>query len=358
MATKITNRPTMRPPTRQAAPSTAATAAAVIPINIGRNQDQGAMKAALGVETKLPGADIATVPVAEKVGFAAAEAAQEGTQFVIGQNYLIPLHKLVRSKNNARLFHDSVEVDSMSRSLTGSGQDMPAIGYVRDGRVVLTDGQKRFLAAQSAGIEILEVKIREAPVDDADEYERSRRVNLERSTQTAIDDAIAWQSLLQRGVYKNQVELGQRLDVKEAVVSKVMGINRIPERLLRMMVGNSHTSQLSHAYPISTLFDPKNVALVGGAEKAEILAQEIIEEVILSGMSRNQLEQLISKRLEGKKTRAQAVTTQVKYGDAQGDLKVFPSKGQLSLNFKNLPEEKVSELKDLIEKALTSQLSM
>lgn len=358
---KTTNRPSMRPPTRAVPVSPAVTAAAVIPANIGRNQDQDAMKAALGVELKQPVALPATpvgAGVTENVGFAAAQLAQEGVQFVVGQNYLIPLHKLTRSENNARLFHDPIEVDSMSQSLRTKGQDMPAIGYVRDGRIVLTDGQKRFLAAQSAGLEVLEVKIAPSPETAADEYERSRRVNLERSTQTVIDDAIAWKNLLAREVYKSQSELAQRMGLEEGTVSKIMGINRIPERLLRMMLGNPQTRQLSHAYPISTLFDAQKVALLGGQDRAEIVAQEIIEEVAKLGLSRNQLEQLIAKRLEGKKTRAQAVTTQVKFGGVQGDLKVFPTKGQLSLSFRNLPEEKATELAKIIESALAGQLTL
>lgn len=288
-----------------------------------------------------------------KVGFAAAADALAAQEFIVGQVYKVPLFKLQKSENNARVYYSAEELDEMSASLA-KGQDVPALGYVRDGRIVITDGEKRFRATANAGLAHLDVKIIATPQSGADEYELSRRINLERSTQTAIDDAVRWKEMIDKGEYNSQDHLAERLGLEKSAVSKVMGINRIPERLRRMMSDHKQTRATTIAYAISTIFDEKREL---GAGKAEEIAQDVIEETAKNELGRNQVESLIAKKLSGPKSRAHAESSTVKYGESKGTLKVFPSRGQLDLSFKNLAPEKVDQLKTQIEKMLENQLA-
>lgn len=345
---KVNNKPVMRS-------STAATAAGGVPPAIfipklARNADQDSMAKALGGQPDSVGS-------AKPAGFRAAEIARAVDEYVVGNTYRLPLHCFQKSENNARVFYLPSELDEMSQSLVANGQDYPTLGYVRNGKIVLTDGQKRFQASANAGLFDLEVKIIETPESEADEYEASRRVNLLRSTQTGLDDAFKWRSLLDRAVYKSQDELARRLGLKDEKVSKILGITRIPERMIRMMLDHEKTSTWSVAYLISTIFDAKRIEELG-ADKVEELAQEIVEEVIKKELAKNQLEALISKKIQGPKKRAHAESMPVKFGEWKGELKIFPARGQLDMTFRGLPGEKINELKEAIEKVLAGQLPL
>lgn len=317
-------------------------------VRITRSTDQDKMAEALGLPGSLAPSPVAAAPASN--GFAAAAQALDASGYVLGQTYDIPLHLLQKSDNNARVFYQVEELDEMGRSLAAKGQDIPAVGYVNEqGRVVLTDGQKRFQAATSAGLTSLKVKIDPTPENHAAEYETSRRINLERSSQTAIDDAMRWKDLLDRRVYVSQDELSERLKVDKSIVSRVLGINRIPHRLLRAMSDHEKTRGMSVAYLISGLFDEKKIE---DKEKAERMAEEVIDETQKGELSRTQVEALIAKKLRGPQSRQSPESTPVRFGPTKGIIKVFPERGQLDMSFRDLPTEKVTELKQIIEKAL------
>lgn len=319
------------------------------PTLIRRNtsQDQDAMRQALGN----PAA--ATIKNVEISGAAVLIAS---VNYEVGQSYKVPLYQLQKSENNARVFYSAEELDEMSKSLSEKGQDIPAIGYLKEGRVIVIDGQKRFQAATNAGISTLTVLIVEPPADEGAEYEESRRINLYRSTQTALDDAVRWQSLMKKGVYTSQDELADRLGVSKSNISKTLGITRIPERLLRMMSDHPQTRAMSIAYEISNIFSAQGFD--DSPEKAANLAQEVIEETIKKDLGRNQVKSLIDSRLQGPKSRVRGMSAVIAYGDSKGTLKIFPARGQIDLSFKGLPEHKVDELRTRIEQMLAGQLSI
>jgi len=340
---KVNNKPVLRSNHSAAQP---APVKSFIP-SLSKNTDLDAMSQALAGTS-------ARDTAAKPSGFMAAERALQADTYEVGQIYRLELSKFQKSENNARMFYLAQEIDDMSQSLSQSGQDTPAIGYVRNGKVVLTDGQKRFQACASAGLTELEVKIIEQPQDEATEYETSRRVNLMRSTQTSLDDAYRWKNLIDRRVYSSQDELAQRLGEKKEKVSKVIGITRIPERLVRMMVDHKVTSGWTVAYQISTVFDPKRVEELGN-ERIEALGQEILDEIIRKDMSSRQVEALIAKKLQGPQKRAQAESLPMKFGDHKGEMKIFTARGQLDLSFRGLPEQTINQLKLKIEQALQQQ---
>jgi ParB family chromosome partitioning protein len=84
----------------------------------------------------------------------------------------------------------------------------------------------------------------------------------------------------------------------------------------------------------------------------------VIAQIVKDDMSRPQVTALIKSKLKGPQTRDRADSSSVKYGDTKGTLKVFPSRGQIDLSFKGLPEGKVEELRIRIEQMLSGQLTM
>lgn len=319
------------------------------PTLIRRNTDQSAMQRALdggAVAADTGPSTVALIPSQDDAT----------TIYVVGQNYNVPLFVLQKSENNARVFYSAEELDEMSKSLKDEGQDIPAIGYVKNGRIILVDGQKRFQAATNAGLPTLKVLIAPTPASESEEYEESRRINLHRSAQTALDDAVRWKSMLAKGIYKDPEDLSDRLGLTKGTVSKVLGLNRIPDRLLRMMSDHPQTRALTIAYEISVIFNAAKFTTA--PEQAEYLAQEVIEETAKRELNREQVQFLIRSKIEGPKTRTRGESHVVKYGETRGTLKVFPARGQLDLTFRNLAHEKVEELRERIEQMLAGQLSI
>jgi ParB family chromosome partitioning protein len=315
------------------------------PILIRRNTDHEAMQKALGQTPIAPKAAIS----AEEVSSAEIKTAET---YNVGSVYSLPLSLLQRSTVNARVFYSPEELDEMSKSLKEKGQDIPVIGYMNGLRITLVDGQKRFQAATNASMSSLNVLIVNAPKSETEEYEESRRINITRSSQTALDDAIRWKALIDKGAYETLDELATRLEVSKANVSKTLSINKIPERLLRAMSDHVQTRTLSIAYEVSRIFTHEN--FTGTAEEGENLAQDVIDEIKKKDLSRNQAQALIDSKLNGPKQRMRAEATLVRYGEAKGTLKVFPSRGQLDLSFRGLSEDKVNELKKKIEDIVLS----
>jgi ParB family chromosome partitioning protein len=268
-------------------------------------------------------------------------------EFEVGKTYEIPLTRLVASKNNARVFYAQAELMEMGQSLQDNGQDIPAVGYVRDHEVVIVDGQKRLLSAAVATLKTLKVRIEETPDSEREEYEQSDRINNNRSGHTALDNAVRWQDLLDRNVYADQAELCASKKMSPATLSKVLGLNRIPKKLMGQMANYAQTSALSIAYEISQIFAHEKFK--DAAAEAETLAAEVIQEVGPNGLSREATVALIKLKLEGPKHRARPETTTFKHGAASGSLKVFASRGQLDLSFKGVEEKRMDDLKRRVE---------
>lgn len=326
------------------------------PFLIRRNTDHEAMQKALGSSTaaEASGAPVVQTPQATLVPQFIHAPETDINDLRVGVVYDVPLNILQRSEFNARVFYSTEELDEMSKSLLIKGQDVPAVGYLKLGRITLVDGQKRYQAATNASLPTLKVLIAQAPANECEEYEESRRINLTRSSQTALDDAVRWKSMIDKGTYSSQSELALKLNVSEGNVSKTISITTIPERLLRMMSDHPQTRTLSIAYEVSRIFTAAKFKYT--PDDAAYLAHEVIDEIKKKDMGRNQVKTLIDAKLEGPKQRMRAEAMPVKYGEVKGTLKVFPSRGQLELSFSGLQEEKVNELKERIEQMLAAHL--
>lgn len=272
----------------------------------------------------------------------------------IGQVYELPLTEFVRSKYGARVFYLSSNVDSIGTSLEQDGQQQSVLGYVSSatGKVVITEGQTRLESAISKSLPTLKVEIQAEPADHRDEYEKSRLVNIHRSTQTALDDAKRWSEFLKDGTYQDQVELGARLKVEKATVSKTLGIARIPERLLRTMADHESLRGLTIAYTISTIYEK-----ISDPEEASEFAEELIGRIILQKLTREKIEGLIAARVGGQgarknKPRAQSFT--LRLGQAKCVMKVAQNGTSIDISMRNLSAERQEKIRKALEETIAN----
>jgi ParB family chromosome partitioning protein len=288
--------------------------------------------------------------------------------YVVGRNYRVPLALLDFNTFGARVYYRASDVDRISMSFADSSdesskQKVAANGWVRpDGRIELDDGGTRLRAARASGLEYLEVKIVAPPASARDQFKRSKALNDERSSQTALDLAVMFRKLLDEGVYANQDELAA--DIKDAkgnaltksAVSMYLRIEKIPDRLRRIMVEHDQTSHFTIAYEISALFTADD--LPARREHYEIVAEEVIREVQSKNLGKQQVIELVRSKLHGPKSRTRPENKRVEVAGKPGLIKVFQARGQVDFSVKGLDEESLKVLVDGIEQLCKGQLPL
>lgn len=270
----------------------------------------------------------------------------------LGKSYEIPVALVSGAENNARVFYKPDEVEQMGMGLTKDGQIVPAIGYVKDGQVKLMDGQKRLNACLLYKIPTIKVQIDPPPASDIEEYETSRLINSDRSTQTVFDDAVRWADFLQKGQYSSQEEICSRLKLNKSTVSKTLGLNRIPNALKRQMLEFDNTSSLSVAYEVSTIFSN---ATEENQEALEHMAEEVIQNIQKKSLSYLKAMELVKSKLNGPKTRIRGQSAPIKFGDYKGTIMTVPEKGAFTMSFTGLTEEDLQKLQTLATNILNAQ---
>jgi len=262
-------------------------------------------------------------------------------RLTVGHTYEVPVTMLFAAKNNARVFYKPDEVDQMGISILKEGQKVAASGYVRDDKIWLVDGQKRFNACLMHKIATMKVSIESPPSSDVEEYETSRMINIERSAQTAFDDAVRWQHLLSDGLYTNQDEIAQRLKIHKSVVSKTLGLNRIPDAIKRQMIEFDCTANLNTAYEVSTIFSK---ATEENIDELTEIAETVVQTIQKKSLGYLQAMELVKTRMNGPKQRMRGKASEVRYGDYKGTILVTPAKGAFVMSFTGLKGDDLERL--------------
>lgn len=291
-----------------------------------------------------------------------AESAAVVTQagYLVGQTYEVPLAKIRENKLNARAYYSIAEVTQMGESMIANGQEVPALGYVENDNIYLIDGQKRWRGATSAGIPTLRIEIRVKPISESAAYLESRRINSERSLQTGLDDAVRFRYLLDQGVFQSQEQLGAAVGLDQSSVSRILGINAIPESIRAEMQNRPQLCEVRVACAISKIF--KNTPpSIENAEKADEevieaaqlkIAEGVITSIMSGDLSAKQVEALVSARLAPTKRNNRATIREFLYFGKKVTLKTLPSAGKLEFAVAGLSPEKVHELNQKIESVL------
>jgi ParB family chromosome partitioning protein len=296
-------------------------------------------------------------------------------EYSIGQNYHIPIGDIRENKTNARYFYSDQEIDDTGKSISAHGQKVPAIGYVDNGLIYLTDGQKRWKASRAFDLPTLWVTICEKPSSVKDAYLDSRRINSERSEQTAFDDAIRWQQLLDDKVFANQSELAEAVKLEQSSISKTLSINLIPNDLRASMRNTEGLSDLRIAYAISSIFRCNAIPEGQGPvvdhtqpltlEREQenlvnwriVTAEKLVAEIKSAQLSARKAEALVQSKLTAVKKKPRSHIQTYKYGGKDVVVKMLEGAGKLDLAVKGLDAEKLAALHRKIQDLLKEEVA-
>ena len=169
---------------------------------------------------------------------------------------------------NARQVYKADRVSELALSIKANGQEVPGIATVRNGRYLLVAGHYRKQAhLRNDSAEMMLVVMEN--VTDHELYEISYRENKEREAPSALDNAIAWHGLLERGLYRTAREIAAVTGMSEANVSKTLAINKLSEMVL------DEVKQDPASFPFTLLSELVTYESKAGFEKALLLAQRI-----------------------------------------------------------------------------------
>ncbi len=150
--------------------------------------------------------------------------------------------------HNARRIYRPERVSELAASIGAHGQDVPGIATYRDGRYILAAGHYRLRAHKVLGSATMDLMIHEG-LSDKDLFAYSYRENAEREGQSALDNALCWQELLESGLYSSETELAEVTGMSLPNINKTLRILKLSDAVLGLV------KEDPAAFPLSALYE-------------------------------------------------------------------------------------------------------
>lgn len=239
----------------------------------------------------------------------------------------VDLDKIDPNPFNARKVYRKTRISELAASIGANGQDTPGIATIRNGRYVLVAGHYRYKALQMLRNRPMLLLIRPG-LTDRQMYEMSFRENEEREDQSALDNALSWRELLEKGLYASETEIAEVTGHSLPNINKTMAILRLNETVLAVIREEPTKFKFSVVYELvlfaETAKEPgleETLALARGVLAGEVTRKAIQE-------ARERLEKPVKQRKQKETARTYNISNE---GRATGSLKTWDS-GKVSLD--------------------------
>ena len=190
---------------------------------------------------------------------------------------IISLSKLAEDPHNERKTFRNME--GLTASIKAVGLIEPiTVTPIADDRYQIITGHRRFRAAKTAGLEQVEVLIRD-PEDELKRRQKSIISNVQREDIGPVEMAEALQSLMEEHpAVKSQADLARMIGKDRAWVSGMLRILSVSVELQEKVGCSQHSVSYDSMIRIARLDDQNQQgdlvdALVGGASQKEIRQQ-------------------------------------------------------------------------------------
>lgn len=210
-------------------------------------------------------------------GFANDEpdAASAGPSSADGAVKEVALIDLEPNPFQPRRDYNSEDLAALTQSIQAHGVLQPLLVRQRDGRYQIVAGERRFRAAQEAGLTRVPVRIVSA--DDQQTVEFALVENIHRSDLNPMEKAQAFQDYVGRFAMTHE-ELAQQLGVDRSSVTNLMRLLELPEAVQQAV----RVGQISygHARALLSLTDPANQIALCRRINAENLTVRQVEALV------------------------------------------------------------------------------
>lgn len=186
----------------------------------------------------------------------------------------LPLSKLKAGKFQPRQTFDDDAINALTQSVKEKGLLQPILVRKKGDKYEIIAGERRFRAAQKAGLS--EVPVIEKNLADNEVLEVALVENIVRQNLTALEEAAGFDKLIQDFAY-TQEKLSTVIGKSRSYIANILRLLSLPDGV-KLLLNNGKLTA-GHAR-----------ALVG-LERAEELAQKIVAE----GLNVRQVEELVAK---------------------------------------------------------------
>jgi ParB family chromosome partitioning protein len=258
----------------------------------------------------------------------------------VNPDRMVPIEHVSRSPKNPRRHFDEAELQDLASSIRQHGIVQPVVVRTVDGRLEIIAGERRWRAAQLAGLTEIPVIVRD--VDDRTALEIAIVENVQRSDLNPLEEALGYEQLIAEHGY-TQNDLGEIIGKSRSHVANSLRLLKLPDPVREMLSAGSLSA--GHARALITTSDPSSLArtIVSkgmSVRDAERLAQNDIKS---QGMP-----QLETKSVEKD---SDTLALERTLTDALGlDVKIYHrgGSGQVRINYRNL--EQLEEVCRLLER--------
>ncbi|HKJ82645.1 MAG TPA: ParB/RepB/Spo0J family partition protein [Mariprofundaceae bacterium] len=175
------------------------------------------------------------------------------TSEVLSQAKQVPISQIRPNRFQPRTRFDKGELDELIASVKRDGVLMPILVRPGESGFELIAGERRWRAAQAAGLLEIPAVVRE--VDDRHALELAIVENEQRDDLTAIESARAYQRLIEEFHYTQQ-QVAECIGVSRMQVSNLIRLLQLPESIQGMI--ERRELDMGHARPLVGL--PEGVA--------------------------------------------------------------------------------------------------
>lgn len=180
-----------------------------------------------------------------------------GQESVIREDRNVPIEFISPNPHNPRRNFAEDDLADLASSIREHGIVQPVIvrSSSADGRFEIIAGERRWRAAQRAGLNEVPVIVRD--VDDRVALELAIIENVQRSDLNPVEEAAGYQQLMDEHNY-TQADLGQVIGKSRSHVANTLRLLKLPQSVRDMITDGSLTA--GHARTLVTASDPEGLA--------------------------------------------------------------------------------------------------
>ena len=157
----------------------------------------------------------------------------------------IPINLIVPNKFQPRINFDDKGINELAESIKEHGIIQPLVLRKNEEKFEIVAGERRFKAAQLAGLTTVPAII--SDIDDNKSAEVAIVENIQRRNLTPIEEARAYKNILEKG-YLSQSELAKKMGISQSAISNKLRLlyldDAVQEALLKNQISERHARSL------------------------------------------------------------------------------------------------------------------
>ena len=257
----------------------------------------------------------------------------------ISPDRMVPIEHVSRNPRNPRRQFDEAELQDLASSISQHGIVQPVVVRPVGDRYEIIAGERRWRAAQLAGLNEIPVIVRD--VDDRTALEIAIVENVQRADLNPLEEALGYDQLIAEYGY-TQNDLGGIIGKSRSHVANSLRLLKLPEPVRDML--SSGELSAGHARALVTTSNPVSLARTIVAKgmsvrDAERLAQNDIK--AQSETNQSKVEKKDSDTLALERTLSDSLGLEVRINHKGGS-------GQIRINYRTL--DQLEEICRLLER--------